>query len=84
MTFKQLRDRLNKLTDEQLDNEISIVGEDRFANNIILEVANEDYYFNVGWKCSVPFSALTEEDIEDAETQLQWRNGTPYLFSDRL
>jgi hypothetical protein len=78
ITFRQLRDELNLLTEEQLDMPARWMGDERTGTIKSVETFEEDML--VDEEYAIERSAYSEE--EAAEMELAYPAGTPYLEVD--
>lgn len=80
MKFKELKDQLDMMTQEQLAADAIWWGDDRGGAVLRLDVLKEDYV-NLGDGME-PRSAYDGQEIED-EIEVTMKAGTPVLISDR-
>lgn len=82
MTYKELQDRISKMTEEEKSQEVAVWGEDfPLRRNCQLTKNDEDMYYNHEWgdDSCCPKSMLPEEDAEDPDTFLVFKQGQYYI-----
>jgi len=68
MTYKELKEKLNKLTEYQLNQEVKVMQEDDLIKGVAsIEVSNEDYIYEKEYPSfgCFPKSELNPKDDED-------------------
>lgn len=80
MTWKELSDKISKMTEEQQGMAVQVWGEEKPLEEGVLCFADEDMLYNEEWDdCCYPRSMVEEEDIPEAI--IVATKGTPYIFA---
>lgn len=82
MTWKELRDKISQMTEEEQQKEVAIWGEDFniCINHCNLEKANEDIYYSSEWDLTQLESELEPEDKDNPNVKKVCKKGTHYIF----
>jgi len=70
MTWKELKDKLDKLSDKQLSEEVVVWNYRISPMEGTLDTLEEDQLFNNDWDNSMPKSMLDKESLEDKGTYI--------------
>ena len=83
MTWKELKEKIEKLSEKQLNEPVSVWGpECPFSNDVELRVSEEDFYSSPDWDYAIKESEMDEDDKYNEEKYVICEKGTPYLFSN--
>lgn len=82
MTWKELKDRISRMTEEEQQQNVAIWGEDfSLRNDCCLVKTSEDEYYNNKWMdCCIGVGELSEEDLKDPDTKLICKAGMYLIF----
>lgn len=80
MTYKELKEKLNALSEDELNQCVKIWGEDINLSACSVDECDEDQYYNPCWDSCELESSLSEEDLSDPDTRLEIKKGTFYLY----
>lgn len=82
MTWKELSDKIEKLSDEQKQMTVKGWSEETPISDAVFCIDNEHYYCNydADWDCCYRESELEKEDLEDENTHLVLEANVPYIF----
>lgn len=79
MTWKELKDRIEKMTPEEQDKTVVGWGEDTPIRDAVLAKVTEDMYYNENWDHAESESDISTEELADPETSLIAEKGLYYL-----
>lgn len=83
MTWKELKDKISQMTEEELQQEVVVWGEDfSIKHDCTLVKSEENQYYNDIWggDCCYPESELEKEDLTAHGTVLSCKEGQYYIF----
>lgn len=80
MTWRELRERIERMPDDQKDCKAIAWGECTPIREVTLEECFENMYYNKEWEYSVDESDLSLDELENPDTKLIVKEGTYYLF----
>ena len=83
MLWKELQASINAMSDEELNKEVFVWGDEKPMSNVDFEVAIENMYFNNDYDdtCCIPASEADPDMLKSSETQLICEKGFKYLYS---
>lgn len=79
MTWKELKDRIERMTPEEQERSVVGWGEDTPIKDAVLAKLDENLYYNANWDCCVYGSDCEPEDLTDPGTYLIAKKGLYYL-----
>lgn len=80
MTWRELRDRIDRMPEDQKDLTAIACGEETPITDVVLARFDENMYWNDEWDYAEPESNITDEDKDGPGTRLVVEKGTYYLF----
>lgn len=82
MTWKELRDKISRMTEEEQQQEVAIWGEDFSLRNknCVLTKTDKAVYYNIEWDESCEEDELMPEDLEDPDTYKICEKGMYYIM----
>jgi len=82
MTWKELKEEIERFTEEQQAEQVCTWGADvPFGDDIKLCVAKENFYCHPDWEYSCTESSLDEEDKNNDECYVICEKGKHYLYN---
>lgn len=82
MTWKELKDKLDNLTPDQLDMDVQAWGESLPLTTASFHIASENQYFDNDWDYCCPESEIDDADFESPTLRIIAKAGEPYLWVD--
>ena len=79
MTWKELKDRIEKMTSEEQERSVVGCGEETPIKDAVLAKVTEDMYYNANWDYAESESDIPAEELADPETYLIAEKGLYYL-----
>ena len=79
MTWEELKNRIEKMPEEEQEKTVTVWAEEEPMRGAVLSRCTEDLYGNNDWDCGYYKSDLKEEDMNDTGTYLIARKGHYYL-----
>lgn len=84
MTWKELKDKISLMTEEEQQKEVAVWGENmNLMKDCSLEKTNEDMYYNSEWNYTREESELEPEDKNDPDVHRVYEAGMHYIYSLR-
>lgn len=80
MTWRELKEKIGKMPEDQKDRPVIACGEETPITDVVLSCFDENMYWNDEWDYTEPESCISAEDKEDPGTRLVIEKGTYYLF----
>lgn len=82
MTWKELRDKISRMTEEEQQQEVAIWGEDFSLRNkkCVLAKTDKAVYYNDEWGESCEEDELILEDLENPDTYKICEKGMYYIL----
>lgn len=81
MTWKELRDEISRMTEEDQQKQVAIWGECFSSrDNCRLHKVDENTYYNPQWGECFFIDDLTEEELSNPDTTLVCKRGQYYLL----
>lgn len=83
MTWKELKDKISCMTEEEQLQEVAVWGEDLSLRNkdCILTKSNEAIYYNKYWDECYTESEMLPEDLKNNNTYKVCEKGMYYIFA---
>lgn len=83
MTWKELKDKISLMTEEEQRQEVAVWGENmNLMKDCSLEKTNEDMYYNSEWDYTREESELKPEDKNDPDVHKVYEAGMHYIYSN--
>lgn len=83
MTWKELKDKISLMTEEEQRQEVAVWGENmNLMKDCFLEKTNEDMYCNSEWDYTREESELELEDKNDPDVHKVYEAGMHYIYSN--
>lgn len=85
MTWKELKDKISLMTEEEQQKEVAVWGENmNLMKDCSLEKTDEDLYYNTEWDYTCEESELEPEDKNDPDVHKVYEAGMHYIYSNRF
>lgn len=82
MTWKELKDKISLMTEEEQQQEVAVWGENmNLMKDCSLEKTDEDLYYNTEWDYTCEESELEPEDKNDPDVHKVYEAGMHYIYS---
>lgn len=82
MTWKELKDKISLMTEEEQRQEVAVWGENmNLMKDCSLEKTDEDMYYNSEWDYTCEESELEPEDKNDPDVHKVYEAGMYYIYS---
>lgn len=82
MTWKELKDKISLMTEEEQQKQVAVWGEDiNLMKNCSLEKAREDLYYDSDWNNTREESDLEPFEMNDSAIYKVHRAGMYYIYS---
>lgn len=83
MTWKELKDKISLMTEEEQRQEVAVWGENmNLMKDCSLEKTDEDMYYNSEWDYTCEESELEPEDKNDPDVHKVYEAGMYYIYSN--
>lgn len=82
MTWKELKEKIDKMTPEQQEQAVKCWGEERPLMPASLHACKEDMYWGKYYEFCVPESELDEDEKNDPYAFVYAKKGTMYLWCE--
>nr|DAL92216.1 MAG TPA: hypothetical protein [Caudoviricetes sp.] len=83
MTWKELKDKISLMTEEEQRQEVAVWGENmNLMKDCSLEKTDEDMYYNSEWDYTCEESELEPEDKNDPDVYKVYEAGMYYIYSN--
>lgn len=83
MTWKELKDKISLMTEEEQRQEVAVWGENmNLMKDCSLEKTDEDMYYNTEWDYTCEESELEPEDKNDPDVHKVYEAGMHYIYSN--
>lgn len=83
MTWKELKDKISLMTEEEQRQEVAVWGENmNLMKDCSLEKTDEDMYYNSEWDYTCEESELEQEDKNDPDVHKVYEAGMYYIYSN--